>query len=91
MTNVLIRDVPAEDLDEIRAAATEAGESLQVYLRNAVHGQATYLRRQAALDATAERLRDRPGVSARDRHAVLDDVEEAQAERAGDLVERPDR
>jgi hypothetical protein len=56
MPNVLIRDVPGDDLDQIRSAAAERGISLQNYLRGAVLAQAAYLRRQEALVRTAERL-----------------------------------
>lgn len=62
--------------------------SLQNYLRDAVHAQAAYLRRQAALARTAERLRGRPEVPAEDRNAVLDAVEGAHAERADQLTDR---
>jgi hypothetical protein len=59
MPNVLIRDVPADDLDQLRSAAAARDTSLQNYLRDAVHAQAVYLRRRAALTRAAERLRDR--------------------------------
>jgi len=75
MPNVLIRDVPPDDLEEIRSAATERGTSLQAYLRDAVHAQAVYLRRQAALRRTAERLAGRPPASTADREAVIDAAE----------------
>ena len=48
MTNVLIRDVPPNDLELIRAAAAAEGTSLQNYLREAVHTHAAYLRRRGA-------------------------------------------
>ncbi len=89
MPNVLIRDVPADDLDQIRSAAAERGTSLQSYLRDAVHAQAVYLRRQAALARTAERLRDRAAVPAEERDAVLDAIDDAHAERADRLSHRP--
>lgn len=89
MPNVLIRDVPADDLDQIRSAAAQQGTSLQSYLRDAVHAQAAYLRRQAALARVAERLRGRPDVPVDERRAVLDAVEDAHAERADRLSGRP--
>ncbi len=89
MSNVLIRDVPEDDLDQIRSAAAEQGTSLQNYLRDAVHAQAAYLRRQEALARTAERLHGRSKVPAEERNAVLDAVEEAHAERADQLGDRP--
>jgi hypothetical protein len=88
MPNVLIRDVPADDLDQIRAAAAEQNASLQSYLRDAVHAQAVYLRRQAAIARTADRLRGRPEVSESERAAVLTTVEQAHHERADQLSAR---
>lgn len=91
MTNVLIRDVPPDDLDELRSAAAEAGTSLQNYLRDAVHAQAVYLRRRAALDRTAERLAGQPAVPVQERQAVLDAIEDAHTDRADQLAEPPAR
>ena len=91
MPNVLIRDVLPDDLDEIRSAAARSGSSLQNYLRDAVHAQATYLRRQAALARTADRLAGRPAVTEKERQAVLDAVDAADEERAVDLLHRPSR
>lgn len=91
MPNVLIRDVAADDIDEIRSAAAEAGTSMQGYLRDAVHAQAAYLRRQAAITRTAERLHGRPEVPAEERRAVLDAIAAANAERADELSDQPAR
>jgi uncharacterized protein (DUF1778 family) len=88
VTNVLIRDVPPEDLDLIRSAAAERGTSLQGFLLGAVTAQAGYLRRQAALARAAERLHDRPGVPELERAAVLEAVDQAHAERA-DVLNNP--
>ena len=85
MPNVLIRNVPADDLERIRTAAAERGTSLQNYLREAVQAQALYLRRQDALERTAQRLHGRPEVAEADRDAVLDAIEAAHAERADRL------
>ncbi|MGH3885278.1 MAG: hypothetical protein ACRDSZ_01710 [Pseudonocardiaceae bacterium] len=89
MPDVLIRDVPDDDLDQIRSAAAERGTSLQNYLRDAVHAQATYLRRQVALARTAERLDGRPEVPAEERRAVLDAIADLHFERADRLIDRP--
>ena len=89
MPNVLIRDVPADDLDQIRSAAVARGTSLQSYLRDAVHAQAAYLRRQETLTRVAERLRDRTEVPADERRAVLDTIADADPERAYQLSHRP--
>ena len=89
MPNLLIRDVPPEDLEQIRSAAAERGTSLQSYLRDAVHAQALYLRRQAALARTAERLAGQPAVPEEERRAALDAIDDAHAERAEELSERP--
>lgn len=91
MPNLLIRDVPPDDLEQIRSAAAERGTSLQNYLREAVHAQATYLRRRAALARTAERLDGEPPVPEEERRAALDAIDDAHAERAGQLSERPER
>jgi len=85
MADVLIRNVPGEDLDRIRAAARAQGVSLQSYLRDAMGAQARYLRRQEALARTADRLHGRPGVTDEDREAVLAAIEDAHESRAGDL------
>jgi hypothetical protein len=89
MSNVLIRDVLADDLDQIRLAAAEQGASLQSYLRDAVHAQAMYLRRQAAITRTAERLRGGSQVPENERNAVLALVDQAHDERADQLSTRP--
>ncbi|MGH9091231.1 MAG: hypothetical protein ACRDZR_07635 [Acidimicrobiales bacterium] len=91
MPNVLIRDVPPDDLKEIRSAATERGTSLQTYLLDAVHAQAAYLRRRAALRRTAERLAGQPAVPDKARRAVFDAVDDAHAERADRLADRSAR
>ncbi|MGH3491720.1 MAG: hypothetical protein ACRDQ1_00610 [Sciscionella sp.] len=88
MSNVLIRDVPTEDLERIRAAAAARGVSLQRYLREAMHAQASFLRRQEALVRAADRLRGRPEVSDEERQAVLDEVNAAYGSRADELGDR---
>ena len=87
MPNVLIRDVSPDDLEEIRSAAIARGTSLQTYLRDAVHAQATYLRRRAALWRTAERLAGRAEVPETERRAVFDVVDDAHEERGRQLVD----
>lgn len=91
MPNVLIRDVPLDDLDQIRAVAAERGTSLQSYLRDAVHAQAVYLRRQAAISRTSERLRGQPEVPDSEREVVLAAVDRAHDERADRLSGRSTR
>lgn len=91
MTNVLIRDVPEDDLAQIRSAAAERGTSLQNYLRDAVHAQAAYLRRKAALAGAAERLEGQPGVPPEERQAVLDAIANEHTDRADQLIDRPER
>jgi plasmid stability protein len=83
MSNVLIRDVPDEDLDQLRSAAARSGMSLQGYLRQAVRAQAAYLRRQAALARASDRLRGRDAVPPGERGAVLDAIDDAHDQRAG--------
>lgn len=90
MTNVLIRDVPEDDLEEVRSAAAAEGTSLQSYLRGTVHAQAGYLRRQDALAATSRRLHGRPEVPPEEAEAVLDAVAGAHDDRAEQLSDRFD-
>lgn len=85
MPNVLIRDLAADDLALLRAAAAEAATSLQAYLRDALHAQATHLRRRDALERSARRLRALPAVPDGERGAVLDAIEQAHAARADQL------
>lgn len=89
MPNVLIRDVPAHDLDQIRSAAAARGVSLQAYLLEAMHAQATHLRRREALNRTATRLRDQRAVKDQDRQAVLQAMDDAHAERGARLGRTP--
>jgi hypothetical protein len=89
MPNVLIRDVPPDDLDQIRAVAAGRGTSLQSFLRDAIHAQAVYLRRQAAIARTAERLRGQAELPDSERDAVLAAVDRAHNERADQLSGRP--
>lgn len=72
MSNVLIRDVPVDDLEQIRSAVAAQGTSLQNYLLTAVRAQAAYLRRQAALAKTIQRLQGHAAVPEDERAAVLD-------------------
>jgi hypothetical protein len=88
MPNVLIRDVPEEDLDRIRSAAAEEGVSMQSYLREALHVHASGQRRREALSRMAERLHGLPPVPEEDRQAVLDAMDEAVKERAEELADR---
>jgi hypothetical protein len=83
--NVLIRDVPADDLDRIRSEAAARGMSVQAYLLEAVHAQAAHLRRREALNRTAARLCDQRAVDERDRQAVLQAIDDAHAERGEEL------
>lgn len=85
MPNVLIRDVSPDDLDEIRAAAAEQGTSLQSYLLDAVHAQAVYVRRQAAIARLDERLKVQPPVSEVDRDAILVAIQDSHDERDAQL------
>lgn len=88
MSNVLIRDVAAEDLDQLRAAAADQGVSVQSLLRGAVHDHAAHLRRQLALVRTEERLRGRAAVPEVDRDAVLAATDRVHQERADRLSDR---
>lgn len=89
MSDVLIRDVPADDLNQIRAAAAERGTSVQTYLRDALRAQASYLRRQAALARTSQRLQGQREVADEERTAILTAIADAHAQRAGQLSDQP--
>jgi len=91
MSNVLIRDVPVDDLEQIRSAAAAQGTSLQNYLLTAVRAQAAYLRRQSALAKTIQRLQGQAAVPEDDRAAVLDSIDAAHQQRADQLGGRPQR
>lgn len=91
MPNVLVRDVPPEDLELIRSAAAGQGASLQGYLRDAIHAQAVYLRRQAAIAQIEERLSGGPEVPESERAAVLDSIDRVHDDRADQLSSWPDR
>lgn len=67
MSNVLIRNVPPEDLDKLRAAAAASGESLQSHSVAAVRSQAAYLRRRSALKVIQARLQGRAAVPEKER------------------------
>lgn len=89
MSNVLIRDVPSDDLEQIRSAAAARGTSLQKYLLEAVHAQATYLRRQNALATVAQRLQGTPEIADEERDAIRDAIDAAHQQRAAQLNDRP--
>jgi hypothetical protein len=89
--NVLIRDVPADDLELIRSAARERGISLQAYLRETVHRQAAYLRRREALAAMSNRLRHQPDVPEEERAAVLEAIAAEHARRADRIIDASKR
>jgi hypothetical protein len=82
MPNVLIRGVPENELDELKAAAAAEDMSLQTYLLEAVHRQVVHLRRQAVLARSADRLADAEPVTEAERQAVLEAIERDHAERA---------
>ncbi|TVS87764.1 hypothetical protein [Mycobacterium helveticum] len=85
MPSVLIRDVPSDDLDQIRSAAAARNMSLQAYLLEAVHAQAAHLRRREALRRVAARLVNQREVDEQDRQAVLDAIDDAYAARGAQL------
>ncbi len=86
MTDVLLRGLPAEDLEPIRAAAAAAGSSVQSYLRDTVHAQAVHLRRQAAITAAGQRVLGRAPVPEGERQAVLDTVDGIDDDRGDQLA-----
>lgn len=64
---------------------------MQNYLREAVHAQAAYLRRQDALIRTAKRLRGGDDVPDNEREAVLEAIAAAHTDRAEQVSNRPAR
>jgi hypothetical protein len=87
VSDVLIRDVPSDDLELIRSAAADRGVSLQSYLRSAVQAQATYLRRQDALRRLGQRLQGGEPVPEPERAAVLDAMESEHTKRSREIDE----
>lgn len=73
MTDVLLRDVPEDELAELKTAAEAAGQSLQGYLRaDVVHAHVVYLRRVNAVAASARRLAGRRPLPDASRQAAWD-------------------
>lgn len=73
VSDVLLRDVPDEELAELKAAAAAANQSLQGYLRGeVVHAHVVYLRRLRAIAATERRLEGRRPLSTASRRAAWD-------------------
>lgn len=73
MSDVLLRDVPDDELAELKAAAEASSQSLQGYLRSdVVHTHVVYLRRLRAIAATERRLAGRRPLSNASRRAAWD-------------------
>lgn len=70
MGNVLIRDVPENDMQVIKDAAARDGRSVQAYLLATLCDRAAYERRQAALRALDEHLAGETPLTDKDRDAV---------------------
>ncbi|OLT43074.1 hypothetical protein BJF85_03025 [Saccharomonospora sp. CUA-673] len=76
MATIQIRDIPDEEYEALRAAASAEGKSLQSYMRE----QAAFLARVARKRSVFERLRaelaerNEPGVTADSVLADLDDI-----------------
>ncbi|HET8930395.1 MAG TPA: hypothetical protein VFN21_07050 [Acidimicrobiales bacterium] len=88
MSDVLIRNVPSDDLDLIRTAAAADGLSMQQYLMKTLQAQARFLRRRDTLEATAHRVREWADVTESERRAVLDEMAAQADERAAELGDR---
>lgn len=76
---MLIRDIPSEQLEELKAAATRQGLSLQAYLLATVAAQSAYERRQHALRRTTDRLRGKKPLTTRDRAAMRRAIDTAMS------------
>ncbi len=88
MPNVLIRNVPEADLDEVRRAAAAAGASMQEYLLETLLARAAYLRRHEVLARAKRRLEGRPPMSEEDRQTALDAFDVEIDRRANELADR---
>jgi hypothetical protein len=88
MPNVLIRDVPDAELEELKAAAAARKMSLQSYLLQALHAQVAYARRQATLAEIEENVAGMSAVPESERTAVLEEMKDAVERRGEDLVDR---
>ena len=88
MPDVLIRNVPPEDLQAIRDAAAERGISVQAYLQEVLHAQAAHLRRQETLSRARQRLEGSPEVPEGERSAVLQAIADENERRAEELGNR---
>ena len=85
MTSVLIRDVPDDELEVLRAAAAASGKSLQAYLLETLHARTLHARREVVLRDISERLQCQPPVPESSRQAVLDAIGEAHEGRTAEL------
>jgi hypothetical protein len=85
VTNVLIRDVPEDDIAQLRADARAQGKSLQAYMLDLVHERAAAARNRRVVGQVAERLAA-TGPQVDDTTAV-DVIAEARSRRSA----RPDR
>lgn len=88
MSNVLIRNVPTGDLDEIRRAAAAEGTSMQEYLLQTLLARTAYLRRHEALARVKRRLDGGAPISEEDRRAAFDAFDDEIDEKARDLAAR---
>lgn len=77
MSDVLLRGLPDDELTELKAAAAEAQQSLQRYLRDEVlHAHVVYLRRIRALDAIEQRIAGRRPIPDAAREAAFRAVDD---------------
>jgi hypothetical protein len=88
MPDVLIRDIPKSELDELKAAAAARNVSLQSYLLDALHAQVAYARRQATLTEIGQQVAPMPAVPESEREAVLDEMKAAVEGSGTDLIDR---
>ncbi len=86
MPSVLIRDVPDEELEVLRAEAAARGQSLQAYLLAALHDRTRHARRQATLRRLEERLEGGGVVGEDARRAVLAAMTAGEDDRGAGLA-----
>ncbi|HEX3731611.1 MAG TPA: hypothetical protein VHU91_01605 [Mycobacteriales bacterium] len=63
MPNVIVRDVAVDDVATLKRAAAAGGISLQKYLAQELHDEASRLRRQEAIDRMRARMKGRSSAS----------------------------
>ncbi len=86
MTNVIVRNVPPNDVAVLKQAAADAGVSLQAYLGERLRNEAARRRRQEAVDRMRARMAGHSTLTAAE---VAESVSVAREERSKSMEVRP--